>query len=621
MKRRTLFYLGLTFIVSLSSSFAFAQSIFDYNGITYKVIKDADEASTFGTAAVTAKSDGFYEGTITIPNAVKQSNDGFADAYKVVAIDDYAFKGSPTLTKVVLPMTIESIGNNAFEGCKQLKQIDIPEGLLTHIGKSSFASSGLKSIKLPEGITELPYLAFYDCRALEQVILPKSLSKIGMSVFLFCQSLKSIELPKNLMEIGQNCFNASGLTSIKLPDRIVAIPPGAFQLCFDLEEVVLSPYTATIKSHAFSGCGKLSKINKPESINEIGNFAFNYCPNISDYYLSEEEIENRNKYGFDKASMEIQIQQMRKTTWNEDSSLPEENYPENALENEANRQAYLELYQRAEQEAKTRLMPFRDEESGLYGYEDANGKTVIPAIYQDAQAFKDGYAVCLLDGKYGLVAPDGRQYLFNYREILTPSGERRYYIGRKKALTKEYVISLNPLPAETEYNDVELAFEEKGITPVQRLGRYGYIGADGTELEAPKYKRRLSFNSPGLAIAETDEGKGIVNSCLKHITELKYPFVKKVEGDAFLYGPFEKQFGVVTKLGEISIKEGSYERTDYLDGFSMILTKTKDGTYTIVDLNGKEIVPKSGSIIVSEGIAIIKNGGDPLFLNLSTLKK
>ena len=37
-----------------------AQRVFDYNGITYKVIKDADEAPTFGTVAVTAKSNGFY---------------------------------------------------------------------------------------------------------------------------------------------------------------------------------------------------------------------------------------------------------------------------------------------------------------------------------------------------------------------------------------------------------------------------------------------------------------------------------------------------------------------------------------------------------------------------------
>ena len=56
-----------------------AQRVFDYNGITYKVIKDADEAPTFGTVAVTAKSNGFYEGVITVPGGVKQSDDEYAD--------------------------------------------------------------------------------------------------------------------------------------------------------------------------------------------------------------------------------------------------------------------------------------------------------------------------------------------------------------------------------------------------------------------------------------------------------------------------------------------------------------------------------------------------------------
>ena len=276
MKRISMIYFGLTIIVTIIfSNFTLAQSIFDYNGITYRILRDADEASTFGTVAVTAKDDGFYEGTIVIPNAVKQSDDEFADAYKVVAIDDFAFKGNPTLKKVVLPMTIESIGNGAFEECGQLTQIDIPEGSLSRFGESVFAYSGLKSIKLPEGITELPRFTFRECRDLEQVILPNTLMKIGISAFIYCQSLKSIELPKRLREIDLSCFAYCGLLSVTLPDKVVVIPVSAFQGCSDLEQVHLSPYTTTIKFGAFSYCTSLSTINKPETIKtiELGAFA------------------------------------------------------------------------------------------------------------------------------------------------------------------------------------------------------------------------------------------------------------------------------------------------------------------------------------------------------------
>lgn len=261
-----------------------AQTIFNYNGITYKIIKDADESSTFGTVAVTAKSDDFYEGEITIPSAVKQSDDEYADVYKVVAIDDFAFKGSPTLTKVVLPMTIESIGNGAFEECSQLINIDIPNGALSQLGESVFASSRIKSIKLPEGITELPRFTFKECRALEQVILPESLLKVGISAFIYCESLKSIELPKRLREIDVCAFAYCGLESISLPNKVVVIPMSAFQGCPNLEQVQLSPYTSTIKTMAFSMCVKLQTINRPETITTVENGAFVGCSNIPDYY-------------------------------------------------------------------------------------------------------------------------------------------------------------------------------------------------------------------------------------------------------------------------------------------------------------------------------------------------
>ena len=297
----------------------YAQRVFDYNGITYKVIKDADVASTFGTVTVTAKSNGFYEGTITIPGGVKQSDDEYADAYKVVAIDDYAFKGNPSLTKVVLPITIESIGTGAFEECIELTAVEIPYGsLLTHLGESVFAYTGLKNIKFPEGITELPRFTFRECRKLEQVILPESLVKIGISAFIYCQSLKAIELPKGLREIDISAFAYCGLKRISLPDRVVSIPMMAFSGCLDLEEVALSPFTTTIKNGAFGQCYHLNKINKPESLINVEN-PFGGCVYLPDYYqeyMFDYDVKMLNIQG-DKyiEKIEEQCQELKKIMW------------------------------------------------------------------------------------------------------------------------------------------------------------------------------------------------------------------------------------------------------------------------------------------------------------------
>ena len=287
-------------------------------------------------------------------------------------------------------------------------------------------------------------------------------------------------------------------------------------------------------------------------------------------------------------------------------------------------QVYLDLHQHIEQERNStpQLQLFRNEESGLFGYENEIGEVVIPAIYQDAQEFAEGYAVCCLDGKYGFVATDGSQHLFNYKEIFKAYGNRRFYVGRKRSpFTKIFIIGLNPLPVEMGmYDDIQFVFGEL-ITEVRWLGMYGYLAPDGSELMPPKLKARAKYKDNGLFIAETEDGKGVVNSQFQPIIDLKYPFVEEVDGGIFLYGQFERCFGVITKNGKISIKEGYFERTDYLDGLFMILARTRDGAYTIVNIYGQEIVPKSESIIVSEGIAIIKNGDETQFLNLSSFKK
>lgn len=287
-------------------------------------------------------------------------------------------------------------------------------------------------------------------------------------------------------------------------------------------------------------------------------------------------------------------------------------------------QVYLDLHQHIEQERNStpQLQLFRNEESGLFGYENKIGEVVIPAIYQDAQEFAEGYAVCCLDGKYGFIATDGSQHLFNYKEIFKAYGNRRFYVGRKRSpFTKIFIIGLNPLPVEMGmYDDIHFGFWEL-ITEVRWLGMYGYLAPDGSELMPPKLKARVKYKDNGLFIAETEDGKGVVNSQFQPIIDLKYPFVEEVDGGIFLYGQFERCFGVITKNGKISIKEGYFERTDYLNGLFMILARTRDGAYTIVNIYGQEIVPKSESIIVSEGIAIIKNGDETQFLNLSSFKK
>lgn len=76
------------------------------------------------------------------------------------------FKDCTTLTTVILPDTIEIIGESAFSGCTSLRGIFIPEGVV-YIGAG----------------------AFYGCTSLEAITIPATVTFIGGRCFENCEKL------------------------------------------------------------------------------------------------------------------------------------------------------------------------------------------------------------------------------------------------------------------------------------------------------------------------------------------------------------------------------------------------------------------------------------------------
>ncbi|ELP95337.1 hypothetical protein EIN_218020 [Entamoeba invadens IP1] len=132
-------------------------------------------------------------------------------------------------SSIVLPSTLEHLGDKAFNYCYHLSEITIP-GSVTFIGSSCFwgcnlrtlvvekgvkylsersAFSGcesLKEIEIPEGIQELPKKCFCDCSHLSRVKLSDNIKRLGDMCFDYCEKLYEIELPASLTYIGDDCF-------------------------------------------------------------------------------------------------------------------------------------------------------------------------------------------------------------------------------------------------------------------------------------------------------------------------------------------------------------------------------------------------------------------------------
>ncbi len=173
----------------------------------------------------------------TIPGIVKE-------------IGAYAFYGVG-IEKVVVPSSVESIGDYAFTSCEKLVTISLSNGI-KKIGYSVFSGcTSLEKVTLPDSITSLGGGLFQSCSNLKSVVLPKNITSIAYSMFSGCKSLTSITIPSSVTRIDERAFASSGLTSIKIPSSVKGIDNNAFSQATNLQTVELPSSLEHIGIEAF----------------------------------------------------------------------------------------------------------------------------------------------------------------------------------------------------------------------------------------------------------------------------------------------------------------------------------------------------------------------------------
>ena len=209
-------------------------------------------------------------------------------------IESTTFYGCTALTEIEIPESVVSIGASAFSGCTALTEISLPCSV-KQIGGSAFSGcSSLESVSITGNVEMINSSTFYDCASLVEIELPDSVDKIDNYAFYGCNSLVNLRLPNGLLAIGAYAFcNCSNLVNVTFDDRLELIGQSAFQSCTSLKEVEI-PCTVTNLSGAFyqcsgltnavlhvgllsvsdfSGCGNLSSIRLPDTLNALGGFS------------------------------------------------------------------------------------------------------------------------------------------------------------------------------------------------------------------------------------------------------------------------------------------------------------------------------------------------------------
>lgn len=117
-------------------------------------------------------------------------------ARPVTVIGENAF-AEYDMISIVLPDTIEVIGEKAFKECVCLEKIVFSDSL-ERIDKYAFYEcTSLKEIDFPQSLKDICEFAFSDCESLEKVELPDGLEHLGKSSFADCYSLKMLNIPEN----------------------------------------------------------------------------------------------------------------------------------------------------------------------------------------------------------------------------------------------------------------------------------------------------------------------------------------------------------------------------------------------------------------------------------------
>ena len=236
---------------------------------------------------------------VTLPSRLEVLGTAFVDNSELSKITfseglkeiTSAFSGT-SIKSVVLPKSLEKIGNGAFYNLKGLADISIPENV-TSIGDEAFYNTGLTSIDLPANLKIIGRYAFSGTK-LKKVVLPSQVETIGNHAFSI-ESLESVHIPKSLKSVTSSyntsyIYNGSwksvewgeyynaifsgdkNLKTVTFEDGISEIISGLFKET-GINKIDLPSSVTKIGSSAFAN-SDLTTINLPSSLSEIQDFAF-----------------------------------------------------------------------------------------------------------------------------------------------------------------------------------------------------------------------------------------------------------------------------------------------------------------------------------------------------------
>lgn len=225
---------------------------------------------------------------------------------ELTSIGDRVFSKCSNLLEICIPKNVEKIGIEVFGDCVNLESIEVQAGnpvykaetnCLIEIETSKLIAGCYNSI-IPNYITTIEQYAFYGINTLTKIHIPNSVTYIGYAAFYRCYGLISLTFDENsqLETISSNAFfQCTRLTNISFGknSQLSFIGREAFYGCSGLTSVKFGENSqlSNMDFGAFKSCRNLTTIEIPKSITSIGHSAFYETPIKTVFYGGTSEDE------------------------------------------------------------------------------------------------------------------------------------------------------------------------------------------------------------------------------------------------------------------------------------------------------------------------------------------
>lgn len=325
----------------------------------------------------------------------------------MTAIAAHMFRNNKTLTRIILPENLETIGNEAFYGCTSLAEAPLP-GKLKSIGEYSFCNTVLTEVVLPEGLTAMGRNAFEYCMQNKRVSLPSTLKEVPYGAFRDNYALESVTFSEGLTTINSLAFyEARELTELKFPTTLRTIASDAFMYNRKLRKIDFNEGLSRIYDNAFYDCDSLREVTLPSTLVRADASPFDYCDNLRKVTCLSVEppyMTDQIPYGLSMAGRELYVPALslniykQTAGWDKFPTIKSIDYlPDNLI---ITRDEVLTLPGNlpAGYRPDLSILQYYDGYSSKYGHLEVNGDATLSL--NKLSMVMDPYFHCIYGGQY-----------------------------------------------------------------------------------------------------------------------------------------------------------------------------------------------------------------------------